>query len=166
MVYLSDLARKDPRVHKYKSYLYLYHVLTIALFYGLPAIQLVITYQRVLNETGQQDLCYYNFLCAHPLGVISDFNHLFSNIGYISFGILFLWITYRREITHKDLDFDRVNLNSLFLRNFDVCLFRTKAIRNPSTLRHVLRHGGGFNHGRGVIGELPHLPQHSQLPIR
>jgi hypothetical protein len=77
VIYLSDLARKDPRVHKYKSYLYLYNVLTVALFYGLPVIQLVVTYQRVLNETGEQDLCYYNFLCAHPVGVISDFNHVF-----------------------------------------------------------------------------------------
>ncbi|NP_001099128.1 Sid-1-related C precursor [Tribolium castaneum] len=107
VVYLSDLARKDPRVHKYKSYLYLYNVLTVALFYGLPVIQLVVTYQRALNETGQQDLCYYNFLCAHPLGVISDFNHVFSNSGYVLLGLLFLGITYRREITHKDLNFER-----------------------------------------------------------
>jgi hypothetical protein len=107
VIYLSDLARKDPRVHKYKSYLYLYNVLTVALFYGLPVIQLVVTYQRVLNETGEQDLCYYNFLCAHPVGVISDFNHVFSNSGYVLLGVLFLWITYRREITHKDLNFER-----------------------------------------------------------
>ncbi|KAL3270826.1 hypothetical protein HHI36_021345 [Cryptolaemus montrouzieri] len=106
-LYLSDLARKDPRVLKRKSYLYLYNVLTVALFYGLPVVQLVITYQRVLNETGEQDSCYYNFLCAHPVGVISDFNHVFSNIGYVLFGILFLWITYRRAIQHEDLEFDR-----------------------------------------------------------
>lgn len=109
VIYLSDLARKDPRVHKYKSYLYLYNVLTVALFYGLPVIQLVVTYQRVLNETGEQDLCYYNFLCAHPVGVINDFNHVFSNSGYVLLGVLFLWITYRREITHKDLNFERVS---------------------------------------------------------
>lgn len=109
-LYLSDLARKDPRILKYRSYLYLYNILTVSLFYGLPVVQLVVTYQRVLNQTGEQDLCYYNFLCAHPLGVLSDFNHLFSNVGYILFGILFLWIVYRREITHKDLDFDRVSI--------------------------------------------------------
>ncbi|XP_074040401.1 sid-1-related C isoform X2 [Leptinotarsa decemlineata] len=104
---LLDLARKHPRVLKKKSYLYLYNVMTVALFYALPVVQLVITYQRVLNETGQQDLCYYNFLCAHPLGLISDFNHLFSNIGYILLGILFLVITYIKELTHNDEDFDR-----------------------------------------------------------
>ncbi|KAJ8958061.1 hypothetical protein NQ318_002073 [Aromia moschata] len=105
--YLTDLARKDPRILRRKSYLYLYNVLTIAIFYGLPVVQLVVAYQKILNETGQQDLCYYNFLCAHPLGLISDFNHLFSNIGYILFGILFLFITYHRERTHRDINFDR-----------------------------------------------------------
>lgn len=47
VLYLSDLARKDPRILKKKSYQYLWHVLTIALFYGLPVVQLVITYQKV-----------------------------------------------------------------------------------------------------------------------
>ncbi|XP_066148798.1 SID1 transmembrane family member 1-like isoform X2 [Euwallacea fornicatus] len=104
---LSDLARKSPKELAKNSYLYLYNVLTVALFYGLPVVQLVITYQKVLNDTGEQDLCYYNFLCAHPLGFLSDFNHVFSNIGYILLGILFLFITYNRELTHKDQDFDR-----------------------------------------------------------
>lgn len=109
LIYLSDLARKDPRVLTRKSYLYLYNVLTVAVFYGLPVVQLVWTYQKVLNKTGQQDLCYYNFLCAHPLGFFSDFNHLFSNIGYVLFGVLFLGITHRRERLHQDLNFDRVS---------------------------------------------------------
>lgn len=108
VIYLSDLAKKDPRILKKKSYSYLWHVLTVALFYGLPVVQLVITYQKVLNDTGNQDLCYYNFLCAHPYGFFSDFNHLFSNIGYVLFGILFLCIVYKRETWHKDLVFDRV----------------------------------------------------------
>lgn len=47
VLYLSDLARKDPRILKKKSYFYLWHVLTVALFYGLPVVQLVITYQNV-----------------------------------------------------------------------------------------------------------------------
>lgn len=55
----------------------------------------------MLNETGNQDLCYYNFLCSHSLTLgpwkFSDFNHIFSNIGYIFFGLLFILITYKRE---------------------------------------------------------------------
>lgn len=46
-IYLCDLARKDPRILKKKTNSYLWHVLTVALFYGLPSIQLVITYQKV-----------------------------------------------------------------------------------------------------------------------
>ncbi|KAK5638986.1 hypothetical protein RI129_013281 [Pyrocoelia pectoralis] len=107
VLYLSDLARKDPRILKKKSYFYLWHVLTVAVFYGLPVVQLVITYQNVLNDTGNQDLCYYNFLCAHPLGFISDFNHLFSNIGYIVFGILFILLVCKRERLHKDDTFEK-----------------------------------------------------------
>lgn len=118
---LDDLARKDPRIHKQKSYLYLYNVLTMALFYGLPAIQLVIIYQKVLNRTGEQDLCYYNFLCAHPLGSISDFNHVFSNVGYVLLGVLFLGIVYNRERTHKDLDFERVICHLLKLVVLPTC---------------------------------------------
>uniref|UniRef100_A0A6P7GCW8 SID1 transmembrane family member 2-like n=1 Tax=Diabrotica virgifera virgifera TaxID=50390 RepID=A0A6P7GCW8_DIAVI len=117
--YLVDLARKHPKELTRKSYLYLYNVVTVAIFYALPVIQLVITYQRVLNETGQQDLCYYNFLCAHPLGVLGDFNHVFSNIGYVLLGVLFLIITYLRELSHKDDDFDRVSV--LLLLNLYFC---------------------------------------------
>lgn len=107
VLYLSDLARKDPRILKKKSNFYLWHVLTVAVFYGLPVVQLVVTYQKVLNDTGNQDLCYYNFLCAHPLGIISDFNHLFSNIGYIVFGILFVLLVYKRQRMHKDDIFEK-----------------------------------------------------------
>lgn len=124
ILYLTDLARKDPRVHKQKSYLYFYNVLTVSLFYGLPVIQLVVTYQRVLNQTGEQDLCYYNFLCAHPMGVISDFNHVFSNIGYVLLGLLFFGITHRRESTHRDLNFDRVShsiVRKLLTNQLNIC---------------------------------------------
>ncbi|GJQ85947.1 hypothetical protein Trydic_g21795 [Trypoxylus dichotomus] len=104
---LSDLSRKNQSSLVRKSYSYLWHVLTVALFYFLPVIQLVITYQKVLHDTGNQDLCFYNFYCAHPLGFFSDFNHIFSNVGYVTLGILFLFITFRRERWHEDSTFDR-----------------------------------------------------------
>ena len=46
--------------------------------------------------TGNQDICYYNFYCSHPLGVLSSFNNVFSNIGYIMLGLLFLGLVLRR----------------------------------------------------------------------
>lgn len=52
---------------------------------------------QVVNLTGNQDLCYYNFLCAHPSFGFSDFNHIYSNIGYIITGFLFIIITVIRH---------------------------------------------------------------------
>uniref|UniRef100_A0A673LKT7 SID1 transmembrane family member 2-like n=1 Tax=Sinocyclocheilus rhinocerous TaxID=307959 RepID=A0A673LKT7_9TELE len=67
---VSDLARKDKRILSKKYQIYFWNIATIAVFYALPVIQLVITYQTVVNVTGNQDICYYNFLCAHPLGAL------------------------------------------------------------------------------------------------
>ena len=52
--------------------------------------------------TGDQDICYYNFLCAHPLGVLSDFNHVYSNIGYVLLGLLFIGLVKRRDLIHQE----------------------------------------------------------------
>ena len=99
-LYLSDLARRCPEKSKSKSLVYQWNLITIATFYGLPVIQLVVTYQNVLNQTGNEDLCYYNFLCAHPWGLLSDFNHVFSNLGYVMLGGLFMMIVWRKEILY------------------------------------------------------------------
>jgi len=103
MLFVSDLARKSPRVLTKKSQLYQWNLITIAIFYGLPVVQLVVTYQQVLNQTGNEDLCYYNFLCAHPLGLLSDFNHVYSNIGYVMLGGLFMIFVWRREFMYRQL---------------------------------------------------------------
>ena len=102
-LFVSDLARKSPKVLRKKSQLYQWNLLTIATFYALPVIQLVVTYQQVLNQTGNEDLCYYNFLCAHPLGLLSDFNHVFSNIGYMMLGGLFMVFVRRRDFMYEQL---------------------------------------------------------------
>ncbi|NXN36136.1 SIDT2 protein, partial [Rhinoptilus africanus] len=81
--------------------LHLPNIATIAVFYALPVIQLVITYQTVVNVTGNQDICYYNFLCAHPLGNLSAFNNILSNLGYVLLGLLFLLIILQREINYN-----------------------------------------------------------------
>ncbi|KAH0628609.1 hypothetical protein JD844_009967 [Phrynosoma platyrhinos] len=56
---------------------------------------------KVVNVTGNQDICYYNFLCAHPLGVLSAFNNILSNAGHLLLGFLFLLIVLRRDILHR-----------------------------------------------------------------
>uniref|UniRef100_A0A670ZBG3 SID1 transmembrane family member 1 n=1 Tax=Pseudonaja textilis TaxID=8673 RepID=A0A670ZBG3_PSETE len=100
-LYLSDLSRKDRRIVSKKYKIYFWNIITIAVFYALPVVQLVITYQTVVNITGNQDICYYNFLCAHPLGVLSAFNNILSNIGHMLLGILFLLIVLCRDLLHR-----------------------------------------------------------------
>ncbi|XP_071070918.1 SID1 transmembrane family member 1 isoform X3 [Dasypus novemcinctus] len=100
-LYLSDLSRKDRRIVSKKYKIYFWNIITIAVFYALPVIQLVITYQTVVNVTGNQDICYYNFLCARPLGVLSAFNNILSNLGHVVLGFLFLLIVLRRDILHR-----------------------------------------------------------------
>jgi hypothetical protein len=96
-IVVSDLSRNDRKLTSHKYRQYAWTLLTVALFYALPAVQLVIAYQKELNKTGNEDLCYYNFLCAHPAGILSDFNHVWSNIGYTFLGILFFLIAFRRS---------------------------------------------------------------------
>ncbi|XP_019383036.1 PREDICTED: SID1 transmembrane family member 1 isoform X4 [Gavialis gangeticus] len=100
-LYLSDLSRKDRRIVSKKYKIYFWNIITIAVFYALPVVQLVITYQTVVNVTGNQDICYYNFLCAHPLGVLSAFNNVLSNMGHVLLGFLFLLIVLHRDILHR-----------------------------------------------------------------
>ncbi|KAL4678189.1 hypothetical protein H8959_020863 [Pygathrix nigripes] len=100
-LYLSDLSRKDRRIVSKKYKIYFWNIITIAVFYALPVVQLVITYQTVVNVTGNQDICYYNFLCAHPLGVLSAFNNILSNLGHVLLGFLFLLIVLCRDILHR-----------------------------------------------------------------
>ncbi|CAG9819072.1 unnamed protein product [Phaedon cochleariae] len=93
---VSQFSRNPKRIKK-RSYNYLSHTLSIALFYSIPVVQLVVTYQRIVNQSGNEDLCYYNFLCAHPSFGFSDFNHIYSNIGYVMFGIIYIFVVLDRH---------------------------------------------------------------------
>ena len=74
-----------------QSDLYFWMVIIITICYTIPAMQLVFKHQKQMKNTGDNDICYYNFLCAIPWYYM-DFNHLFSNIGYILFGLAFILI--------------------------------------------------------------------------
>ncbi|KAL5965249.1 SID1 transmembrane family member 1, partial [Taenia solium] len=99
--FVSDLARKRYSTLDRKYLLYFWYLIIISIFYGLPVVQLVMTYQRALHDTGNEDMCYYNFECAHPLGVFTAFNNIISNIGYVMLGLLFLGLTARRDLMHR-----------------------------------------------------------------
>ncbi|KAK6174037.1 hypothetical protein SNE40_017386 [Patella caerulea] len=100
-LFVTDLSRKSPKKLSKTYKIYHWNLLTIGIFYGLPVIQLVVSYQKVLHRTGDQDICYYNFYCAHPLGVLSSFNNVFSNIGYVLLGALFIIIVRKRASVHR-----------------------------------------------------------------
>ncbi|XP_065185070.1 LOW QUALITY PROTEIN: SID1 transmembrane family member 1-like [Sycon ciliatum] len=69
----------------------------VGVYYGVPVIQLVANYQQAIFKTGDQDLCYFNFRCNRRYGRLTAFNAVFSNIGYILLGILFILLTIRRQ---------------------------------------------------------------------
>ncbi|CAH8487143.1 unnamed protein product [Schistosoma curassoni] len=101
LLYVSDLSKKRYGTLNRKYLLYFWYLIIISIFYGLPAVQLIMTYQKAVFETGNEDLCYYNFECAHSLGIFTAFNNIISNIGYVMLGLLFLGLTARRDILHK-----------------------------------------------------------------
>ncbi|CAH1273788.1 SIDT1 [Branchiostoma lanceolatum] len=101
VLYVADLSRKEDKRLSKKFRLYNRNLITIAVFYALPVMQLVFTYQVMMNRTGDQDLCYYNFLCIHPYGVLSAFNNVWSNIGFVMLGFLLMLLVYRRDRIHK-----------------------------------------------------------------
>ncbi|ODN01612.1 SID1 transmembrane family member 2 [Orchesella cincta] len=51
-----------------------------------------------LWQTGDYDICYINHYCSHMLGPVHDFNHIYSNIGYYIFGLLYAKLVRNRQI--------------------------------------------------------------------
>ncbi|KOB70081.1 Sid 2 [Operophtera brumata] len=159
-----------------RSKLYLWNVLTVAVFYTLPVIQLVVTYQRLLNQSGNQDLCYFNFLCAHPLLVLSDFNHVYSNLGYILLGFLFLCRVWRRHAAHRAKgDAEHFGLlyamgvalvsEGLLSAAYHVCPNSMNFQFGESLpLRAAVRDGRGAGERGPAVRRVPRLSQQHELP--
>uniref|UniRef100_A0A8C0EXR1 SID1 transmembrane family member 1 n=2 Tax=Bubo bubo TaxID=30461 RepID=A0A8C0EXR1_BUBBB len=97
-LYLSDLSRKDRRIVSKKYKIYFWNIITIAVFYALPVIQLVITYQTV--RLGSASCCCAAFV-LNLLFPFSAFNNILSNVGHMLLGFLFLLIVLRRDILHR-----------------------------------------------------------------
>lgn len=67
---LADVKINEGEDEQIRYRRYCWHLFTISVFYALPAFQLILTYQELLNITGNQDICYYNYLCSHKLGAV------------------------------------------------------------------------------------------------
>lgn len=98
-----ELTVADLSFHsnEYKYRLYQWNLIPIAIFYALPVIQLVAGIQLIVHFTGNQDICYYNYECSRPFGVVQQFNNIFSNCGYVLLGILFLLIVKHRDSKYQ-----------------------------------------------------------------
>ena len=60
---VNHLTRKLPKTQEKKFGQYAYYLLTLVVFYALPVSQLVYSQLSHFNQ-GNEDLCYYNFLCV------------------------------------------------------------------------------------------------------
>lgn len=100
--FLSDLPRSGSSSSH--DLFYMWVVITLGLFYGVPAFQVVLSHQRELSDSGNQDVCYYNHLCAVPVSSsLRDFNHIFSNVWYVGLGGLFAWLVRYQHLSRLRL---------------------------------------------------------------
>eukprot|EP00038_Savillea_parva_P008019 m.174090 g.174090 ORF g.174090 m.174090 type:complete len:882 (-) comp13789_c0_seq1:122-2767(-) len=100
ILHVSDLARKVPSLQERKSLRYLWYLVVISIFYFLPVGQLVLGYVDMFRH-GDEDQCFFNFRCAHPLGRFRSFNNIFSNVGFVLLGSLFILIVKYRAHTKR-----------------------------------------------------------------
>lgn len=99
--YMKDLNIEEGKSFQKKYEGYWAYLVAILLFYAIPSYQLFLTYQKYLHVSGNQDFCYYNTLCSHPLGVFSAFNNIYSNIGFLMLGFLFIIVARRRRKMYR-----------------------------------------------------------------
>ena len=111
-VYLNQLCKKEDEIRKIylENELHIWMVLILGVCYSIPALQLLLKYQELMQTSGNNDLCYYNFLCSIRTETFLDFNHIFSNVGYIVFGIAFIIIVRLRHIKYKKINKKSINL--------------------------------------------------------
>ena len=74
--------------HRYlRSDAYFHLVPLLVVFYTIPSAQLVF-----LTQTVDSNACSFNYGCARPWAIFRSFNHIFSNLGYVWFGLCFILI--------------------------------------------------------------------------
>ena len=94
---MTVMIRKCIWHRRVRSYGYLLVVPLLSVFYLIPSVQLVYAEWVRSDDAGNIDRCWHNHGCARPLGVLPDFNHTVSNIGYIIYGLFFVAIVYLKS---------------------------------------------------------------------
>nr|CAD7571328.1 unnamed protein product [Timema californicum] len=89
---VADLARKDPRILRKKSQLYLWNLLTVAVFYSLPVVQLVLTYQLLYGIPQHYGLFYAMGASLIMEGILSGCYHVCPNHSNFQFDTSFMYV--------------------------------------------------------------------------
>ena len=94
----------DPSMSKslyQKNSLFMGGFLIVSIFYAVTVFQTAFNAQAEQKTTQNNDICYFNSRCQMPLtDSFLDFNHFFSNLGYIIFGSTFIGIVYLKTKKH------------------------------------------------------------------
>ena len=123
--YLSDMSAKvgDPEKEKSiykKDTLFLGNLLLVSIFYSIAVFQLAFQSAAKHRDSGDHNVCYFNSKCQIPAGPFLDFNHFFSNFGYMVFGLIFLGIVWRKKVLFNRLLGD-CNKDERNLRKASTC---------------------------------------------
>jgi len=95
MTTMKLIQPEKSRSRYQKNELFMGGLLIVSIFYAVTVLQTAFNDQRRQHATGNYDICYYNARCQIPLGEsFLDFNHFFSNLGYIVFGFTFIGIVF------------------------------------------------------------------------
>ena len=98
-------AKDKSKVRYQKNQLFMSGLFIISIFYAVTVLQTAFHAQRMQFKTGDNDICYYNSRCQIPLLYTShflDFNHFFSNLGYVIFGLTFIGIVYMQAKKYQE----------------------------------------------------------------
>eukprot|EP01103_Thecamoeba_quadrilineata_P008392 TRINITY_DN18138_c0_g1_i1.p1 TRINITY_DN18138_c0_g1~~TRINITY_DN18138_c0_g1_i1.p1 ORF type:complete len:645 (+),score=110.25 TRINITY_DN18138_c0_g1_i1:186-2120(+) len=124
---LSTKGKYLPKDMRYTEYIW-YTVVSF-LFFFIPAIQVAFSRAQAYEDLeGNQDGCYYDELCMHPLGPFSDFNNIWSNLGYIVAGLTL--IIYIKLLEH-------LHWRSLVPRDYSILYAVSSAIVGEGVLSAV-----------------------------
>ena len=94
-------CEEPRRVYLQKKYMrFVWGICCIGLFFGIPAFQSSLLKQKLAEEKGDLDFCYYNMKCAQRMGTIDAFNNVWSNSGFVFLGVLFILIVLVRHVTN------------------------------------------------------------------
>ncbi|CAB4061962.1 unnamed protein product [Lepeophtheirus salmonis] len=79
---LKDLAitcdyDRFPHTLHMKSSLYVWIIFLMGIFYSLPVFQLVKNYEKLSDKSGDENICYYNYLCKVQWAYLKDYGHVF-----------------------------------------------------------------------------------------